>query len=83
MRCAKERAAFARILHQKVELAWVCQKSSCQSLAIDPAALGKLAYNTAALVAVFWKPDLGLLFERDNGFADLEFFQKARLYQES
>lgn len=52
----------------------VGHQPSSQYFAVDCAALNKLANDAAILVTVFKSPDVDLIFERDDGFSELDAF---------
>ena len=79
MGCANQCAALAGVSHEEVEFSPVSHKPSGQPFAIGLAALGKLAYDAAALVPVFREPDLSFLLKAYDSLTDLEVFQEARL----
>lgn len=67
---------MAGVSHEVVE-----PQAFCQSFAFGFAALSKLAYGAAALITVFWKPDLSLLLKGSDDFTNLEAFREICLNQ--
>ena len=74
LRCANQCAAFAGDFARGSQVLPGQSQAFVSIFAVGLAALGKLAYDAATLVTVFWDPDFGLLFECNDGLMDLEAF---------